>query len=72
MKLNCVILNYNDADTVEKLVSLIHDYKILEHIVIVDNASAEDSAQKLERLCDKKVALVHAEKNGGRKADGPG
>ncbi len=65
MKLNCVILNYNDADTVRKLVSLIRDYKVLEQIVIVDNASTDDSVRKLNLLCDEKTSLVRAEKNGG-------
>lgn len=65
MKINCVILNYNDAETVENLVSLIHDYDYLDKIVIVDNASGDDSWERLESLQDEKVAAIRSEKNGG-------
>lgn len=65
MRLNCVILNYNDADTVQKLVRMIHDYGVLEQIVLVDNASTDDSMQKLMLLADEKVKVVRAEQNGG-------
>lgn len=65
MKLNCVILNYNDADTAEKLVGMIRGYKVLEQIVIVDNASTDDSPRQLRGLCDEKVTLICAEENGG-------
>lgn len=43
MKINCVILNYNDAGTVENLVRRIKDYRCLDRIVVVDNASTDDS-----------------------------
>ena len=36
MKINCVILNYNDAETVEKLVRQIEKYSVLDGIVLVD------------------------------------
>lgn len=65
MKLNCVILNYNDADTVESLLSRIHDYRLLSQIVVVDNCSTDDSLIRLQRLEDEKVTVICAEKNGG-------
>lgn len=65
MRLDCVILNYNDADTVEKLVGLIRDYPVLDHIVVVDNASTDDSTQRLKPFADEKVQIICAEKNGG-------
>lgn len=65
MKLNCVILNYNDAGTVEKLVRLIHDYRVVEQIVVVDNASTDDSMERLKELQDHMVDVIRADKNGG-------
>lgn len=68
MKINCVILNYNDADTVLGLVDKICGYQSLDKIVIVDNASTDDSWSKLESLKDKNrenVDVIRSEKNGG-------
>lgn len=65
MKLNCVILNYNDGDTVSKLTEMIGGYEILEQIVVVDNASTDDSPEKLWKLQDEKIRVIRAEKNGG-------
>lgn len=65
MKLNCVILNYNDGDTVSKLTEMIGGYEILEQIVVVDNASTDDSLEKLWKLQDEKIRVIRAEKNGG-------
>ena len=68
MKINCVILNYNDAGTVENLVRRIKDYRCVDRIVVVDNASTDDSWQRLQELAasaGNKVTVIHAEKNGG-------
>lgn len=65
MRLNCVILNYNDAVTTKRLVGLIHDYETVERIVVVDNASSDDSMRQLNVLQDEKVDIICAEKNGG-------
>lgn len=65
MKINCVILNYNDAKTVEKLVGQIKNYSILDGIVLVDNASTDDSWQRLQMLEGEKISVIRAEKNGG-------
>lgn len=67
MKINCVILNYNDADTVLGLVEEIGGYLELDRIVIVDNASTDDSWEKLKGLKEgySHVDLLRSEKNGG-------
>ena len=36
-KIGMVILNYNDYETTYDMIQQIKDYKILDHIVIVDN-----------------------------------
>lgn len=67
MKINCVILNYNDASTVLELINEIGGYQALDRIVIVDNASTDDSWEMLQTLETKyaHVDLLHSEKNGG-------
>ena len=37
MKINCVIVNYNDADTVINLVDRVHEYLCFDQIVVVDH-----------------------------------
>lgn len=64
MKINCVILNYNDADTVLGLVDEICGYQVFDRIVVVDNASADDSWEKLEGLGGK-ADILRADRNGG-------
>ena len=50
VRLSCVILNYNDAETTEKLVKQIVDYKVLHQIIVVDNASTDNSLERLKKL----------------------
>lgn len=64
-KLDCVILNYNDAATTKALVCRLRDYRILERIVVVDNCSTDNSLEQLRRLEDRKVKVIQAERNGG-------
>lgn len=66
--LSCVILNYNDAKTTEKLVKQIVDYKIWHQIIVVDNASADDSLERLrilEKRYGAKLKVLSADRNGG-------
>lgn len=65
MKIDCVIVNYNDAGTVEKLVSQIRDFACLDRIIIVDNASSDNSWQRLCGICGGRVEAIRAERNGG-------
>ena len=72
MQLSCVILNYNDAETTEKLVKQIADYDVLHQIIVVDNASTDDSLELLGKLefdanasQSGKVRVISADHNGG-------
>lgn len=65
MKAGIVILNYNDYETVIKLVNKIRTYTSLAKILIVDNNSTDDSFQKLCKLNDKKCEVIKTDKNGG-------
>lgn len=64
--LTCVILNYNDYTSVEKLYDHIKDYKIIDKIILVDNASTDDSFDKLSRIgVNENTVVIKSDKNGG-------
>ncbi|WP_124065121.1 glycosyltransferase [Clostridium sp. E02] len=65
MKVSCIILNYNDAKTTERLVSTIKEYEELDSIVIVDNHSTDDSVHRLKRLTGDTIHLIVSSRNGG-------
>lgn len=64
-KISCVILNYNDAPTAQKLLERIQAYSCLDHIILVDNHSGDDSYEQLKRWESGRIHLLAAEKNGG-------
>lgn len=63
----CQILNYNDWETVNKLVEYIHSFTSIDYIVITDNASTDISFDKLKEIYadDNKVKVISSGKNGG-------
>lgn len=61
----CVIVNYNDADTTIAQIERIREYKSLDAVIVVDNASTDASALRLRSMVRDKVIFVTAEKNGG-------
>ncbi|MBQ7536243.1 MAG: glycosyltransferase family 2 protein [Stomatobaculum sp.] len=65
MKTACIILNYNDADTTIAQIRRIRDYKSLDAVVVVDNASTDDSVARLTEYVGGKVTLLESETNGG-------
>jgi N-acetylglucosaminyl-diphospho-decaprenol L-rhamnosyltransferase len=60
-----VIVNYNDADTTIALLSRIRDYRCLDRIILVDNASTDASYIRLKSLASERVTVLEAETNGG-------
>ncbi|PEG86526.1 MULTISPECIES: glycosyltransferase [unclassified Lactobacillus] len=65
--ISCEILNYNDWKTTQSLVDKIKKYKVLDYIVVVDNASPDNSFNHLNQLYDNdsKVKVISTTKNGG-------
>ncbi|WP_105125465.1 glycosyltransferase [Streptococcus suis] len=61
----CMILNYNDAETVKKLVEKIKYYPVFNHILIVDNCSSDDSYSILKKLTSDKLTVIKTDRNGG-------
>lgn len=64
-KCACVILNYNDAENTIDLVRRISNYKALDYIVIVDNASTDDSYAQLSSVKSDHIILISSDHNGG-------
>ncbi len=67
MKLSAVILNYNDFEHTEQQLRRIRDYEILDDIVVVDNCSTDDSAERLRAALPQypRTHLICTRKNGG-------
>jgi len=65
MSVSCVILNYNDWETTINLVEVIRNYPSLDYIIIVDNASTNDSCIHLKKIAHGKVILLCSKVNGG-------
>ena len=65
VRVNCVILNYRDPDSVLALAARLKQDPQLYHIILVDNASGDDSAKKLETATDERTILLQAGRNGG-------
>ena len=65
MKCGIVILNYNDYPTTEELLSKIKDYPEIEHIVVVDNNSPNDSYTHLKKYSSPTISVIQSGKNGG-------
>ena len=61
----CMILNYNDAETVKRLVKNIENYSVFSHILIVDNCSTDNSYEVLLTLKSPKVEIIKSDRNGG-------
>lgn len=64
-KTGVVVLNYKDAETTEKLCQRIVGYDAIDHIVVVDNLSPDDSYEKLRMLASAKVDVIRSDRNGG-------
>ena len=64
--LDIVVLNYNDAEQTIKFVKEILPYTSIDHIIVVDNHSTDDSFAILQRINDnERVFVIKTERNGG-------
>ena len=60
-----VVVNYNDYKNTISFVKSVIDFKIIEHIVIVDNCSTDGSFNELKNICSNRVSLIKNESNKG-------
>lgn len=65
MKNGFIIINYNDAPTTIELLNNIKDYEIIDKIVVVDNASTDDSVYKFKEYESEKITTIVNDSNKG-------
>lgn len=68
MKVGMVIVNYNDYETTLKLVDNVINYKSLVEVVVVDNASTDNSVKVLKKVKNDKLTILEAKENKGYSA----
>ena len=62
-KIGFIIVNYNDIKNTLKLINNIKDYKSIDKIVVVDNASTDNSVKELAN--NKSIKLIESKENLG-------
>ena len=60
-----ILLNYNDADTTIAAIKRLKNCDSLDKLIVVDNASLDDSYERLKAYESEKVALIKAKENLG-------
>lgn len=65
MAVGIVVLNYNDWENSSRLVEELETFPLFSCIVIVDNASTDDSLSRLGALENERVKLLGAKENKG-------
>lgn len=65
MKTGLVLVNYNDYETINKFIDNVKNFGIIDTIVIVDNASTDDSCKKIKKITNEKIVLLKNESNLG-------
>lgn len=65
MKCVCVVVNYNDAGTVESLLDRLRGCSSVDATVLVDNASSEECVSALRAHVGDGVHLLECSDNGG-------
>lgn len=64
-KIGFVIVNYNDYKTTIELLENIKSYSCIDKIVVVDNASTDDSYKKLSEFENSHITIIKNSKNNG-------
>ncbi|MCR5652095.1 MAG: glycosyltransferase family 2 protein [Lachnospiraceae bacterium] len=68
MKTSLIILTYNDGERTFDLVSKIYGYRAFDRIILVNNASTDDTLSLLEKarlLAPEKIHVISSPENGG-------
>lgn len=65
MKTGIVLVNYNDYKLTQKFIDQIIYYKNIDQIVVVDNASTDDSYIQLKKNKDSKITILKNNSNKG-------
>ncbi len=63
---NCIVtVNYNDYETTQQFITRVMNFSCVDFVVIVDNASTDDSYNKLCNFINEKVKVIPSPQNGG-------
>lgn len=65
MKTIFLIINYNDYQTTEKLLNNIKNYNCIDHILVVDNNSTDDSFSMLNKISIDNLTVIKNKENKG-------
>ena len=63
--ISLITLNYNNVQATINFVKRVANYEIIDHIVVVDNKSTDDSLERLVKIKNKKISVISSGKNGG-------
>ena len=63
--ISAVVLNYNDYLLTEKYVRRLEQIKEIDHIVVVDNCSHDDSYEQLKALVNDRIDVIRTGSNVG-------
>ena len=65
MKTGFIIVNYNSWNMTEKLAQKAASFTHIDAVVVVDNASTDDSFWRLNQLNHRKIHVFQTSENGG-------
>lgn len=65
MKTGFLMVNYNDCKGVFNMLEQISSYDCIDKIVIVDNASSDNSMEKLKKINNEKIVILSNKENLG-------
>lgn len=60
-----IVLNYNDWKTTKTLINKVEQFQCFEKILVVDNASTDNSVKELQKLETGKIKVIISSKNKG-------
>ena len=65
MKVGIVILNYNDLENTKDIIERIKNYQNINYIVVVDNASKDNSYEALKKYNSQSIKVLQSRENKG-------
>lgn len=65
MVVSFLILNYNSAELTSMYAKNVAEYKLVDHVIVVDNCSTDNSYDILSKLDTPNIHVVQSKRNGG-------